>query len=1331
MRLAALEALRLITPQGHDQTTRRVLMVLRDSWDLLIRDFTGCARDADQPHRGCAGDYGMSRGPVSLRAQLRAIEREAPGRCPAKCGQTAAAVRIAAIEVLVAIAVRKSDLAARREELLATVPDPRASLSRSRGGSAANSASSTPFSLSRVESRSSSAERNARKLARQRLKIEQDKAFGDIVRHTAVVEGLCQRLSDMDREVRWTAAQALVQDIAEVDDLIVMEALAKCLEHSEEEVQQLAIQMIKGSALGVCITPGHQEMTSALCKRFASTRKEVRAAAAGALVHHCKPGDATAVTFLIPLLWHADSHVRQDCLTTLSNLVPKGAVEVVRQVERGAFEPDPAIRIMAIYALSELADSDDNVTAALLEDLLFDQDDAVVCAATYAVAQLAKRGDAESLDVLLNNCQDMSEAVRRASIDALTRVSAKGDAAVVDAALKLVDDPDASVRKQALETLTKVSDKGNTKVCTKIIARLATQGGNGVRAIADLRDLRWSTGRSLGFTFGSVGPPGTTHSDMFGFSKPPQGLVLSENFRMPGGIPVTDGADIRSRSKTWGGPRSEKGAPLSVKSIENAAVTWGPTQRWPTTKTAGSRSLADAEGYADAPVESRPPATCVIHLPFSVRPPTAPTLGPPLVFRLGSDLHAVSRPGTRQSKRLATASPDAGVEVSSLARALYSPLLMVDCDGGYDSMFGLIVLALAGLVPQLVTTVHGMGEAVSSAVNIKRLYATLQLPEVAVVPSVDTAEERNRVGRLCLSRPGTSMVRLDGSTRRVPSRFGPDYRRHLAQLADHLFLAPLGISHPHLLEPPGLTLRVANLEKDLRLLAMVAGADVGDLEDSLASLVHALDELNRRGKGYYAAQGRGLSRDGRVGTPSSQEDAPHRKIAAGSCQHASTLTTGTLPTRARQRSEVRPQSRSGGILRPSSRAASGGAGRCSSRGVTPAEMAVIKTPAAAEAAAGSAARRTTFASDQFHSQNLQASRADWGGAAERGDREGGVGDGAIAEFNIMDFSKEDGAAGAIEVWGVEAEREGRIGKEAKRAIPPWVPHAGGIAPTCDAAPCRAAVASDTAAASDLGASGILSESLANGNRSGHSWSMPNPPLSSARAETDKPLAASGDLVETPACAPPPWSAGSKKEVNNRAVAALLEELREQDDHSFTLLCLGSLTNLAGALDADHDLVHRKLKNVVVMGGAARVRPSAWHDHAFYTQGGAEFNFYFDADATYKVIHSGLDISMVGLEVANADVCTPQQLQDLVSEQLGQANKDKEGVSTPAWLLKSLMLAFDMSVSYAAVASFHLVHPEHFRLEKVWVRVEQHTGKITEVPCCFAFAVHVSPRFCCS
>jgi hypothetical protein len=47
--------------------------------------------------------------------------------------------------------------------------------------------------------------------ARAQLKTAQDHAFGDLVRYTVVVEALCERLCDFDREVRWTAAQALVQ----------------------------------------------------------------------------------------------------------------------------------------------------------------------------------------------------------------------------------------------------------------------------------------------------------------------------------------------------------------------------------------------------------------------------------------------------------------------------------------------------------------------------------------------------------------------------------------------------------------------------------------------------------------------------------------------------------------------------------------------------------------------------------------------------------------------------------------------------------------------------------------------------------------------------------------------------------------------------------------------------------------------------------------------------------------------------------------------------------------------------------------------------------------
>ena len=370
-------------------------------------------------------------------------------------------------------------------------------------------------------------------------------------------------------------------------------------------MQQLAIQLIKGSALGVCVTPGNPEMTDAICKRFACSRRATRAAACEALMGHCTAGDEHAVYFLIPQLWHEDSLVRQDALVTLKRLVPKGNAEVLQRIEGGAFSADPSMRIMAIYALSELADGDDNVTAALLEDLLLDQHDAVVCAATCAVANMAPRGHAHAIDLLLTNCHDMSEAVRRVSMQALTRLSDKGDAAVIETALKLIDDVDVSVRTQALETLTLVADKGNTKVCAKIIARLSGssfQGGDAINAIADLRGLRWSRSRSLSFTFGSVGPPGTTHSAAFEWSQS-RGMEVKDEapFRMPAGIPVTDGAQVRS--KTWGSNFARVETAASARGEEEqklTSVTWHHTTLSET--TLGEPARAPWTGHSLAEV---------------------------------------------------------------------------------------------------------------------------------------------------------------------------------------------------------------------------------------------------------------------------------------------------------------------------------------------------------------------------------------------------------------------------------------------------------------------------------------------------------------------------------------------------------------------------------------------------------------------------------------------------------------------------------------------------------------------------------------------------------
>ena len=52
VRLAALKALTAIAPHGHDRVIRRVCNLLRSSWQLLVREYTGCARDPEAPHKG-------------------------------------------------------------------------------------------------------------------------------------------------------------------------------------------------------------------------------------------------------------------------------------------------------------------------------------------------------------------------------------------------------------------------------------------------------------------------------------------------------------------------------------------------------------------------------------------------------------------------------------------------------------------------------------------------------------------------------------------------------------------------------------------------------------------------------------------------------------------------------------------------------------------------------------------------------------------------------------------------------------------------------------------------------------------------------------------------------------------------------------------------------------------------------------------------------------------------------------------------------------------------------------------------------------------------------
>jgi inosine-uridine nucleoside N-ribohydrolase len=81
----------------------------------------------------------------------------------------------------------------------------------------------------------------------------------------------------------------------------------------------------------------------------------------------------------------------------------------------------------------------------------------------------------------------------------------------------------------------------------------------------------------------------------------------------------------------------------------------------------------------------------------------------------------------------------------------------------------------------------------------------------------------------------------------------------------------------------------------------------------------------------------------------------------------------------------------------------------------------------------------------------------------------------------------------------------------------------------------------------------------------------------------------------------------------------------------TLVPLGPLTNVALLL-AQHPEASRRLERIVLMGGAiaeGNMTPSA------------EFNIWADPEAAFRVFESGLDVTMIGLDVTNRAVLTAE------------------------------------------------------------------------------------------
>jgi inosine-uridine nucleoside N-ribohydrolase len=99
--------------------------------------------------------------------------------------------------------------------------------------------------------------------------------------------------------------------------------------------------------------------------------------------------------------------------------------------------------------------------------------------------------------------------------------------------------------------------------------------------------------------------------------------------------------------------------------------------------------------------------------------------------------------------------------------------------------------------------------------------------------------------------------------------------------------------------------------------------------------------------------------------------------------------------------------------------------------------------------------------------------------------------------------------------------------------------------------------------------------------------------------------------------PPP----SREPLGVHAIELIASKLRERPH---TLIAVGPLTNIALLLAVHPELASR-IEGIVLMGGAiggGNVTPSA------------EFNVWADPEAAHRVFHSGLDVTMVGLDVTH-------------------------------------------------------------------------------------------------
>ena len=159
-------------------------------------------------------------------------------------------------------------------------------------------------------------------------------------------------------------------------------------------------------------------------------------------------------------------------------------------------------------------------------------------------------------------------------------------------------------------------------------------------------------------------------------------------------------------------------------------------------------------------------------------------------------------------------------------------------------------------------------------------------------------------------------------------------------------------------------------------------------------------------------------------------------------------------------------------------------------------------------------------------------------------------------------------------------------------------------------------------------------------------------------------------------------------IEQHAVDFLAEQIREHDG-AITLVPTGPLTNVALLLALHPDA---RPERIVLMGGAiaeGNVTPAA------------EFNIWCDPEAAARVFASGIDVTMIGLDVTHEALFTPAH----VSRLEGEVGEMVSELMRFYGEFHRTVYNFDGSPIHDAVAVAHVLRPDLVRTEHLNTEID--------------------------